>query len=87
MSLFNWFRPRSTAPIARERLKMVLAHERVGNTHSQLLAVLQEEILAVITRHMQIDRDKVVVKLDPGDDFDTLEIDVEVPAKMKMARA
>ena len=88
MSLFNWFRPKTTAPIARERLKMVLAHERVGNTHSQLLAVLQEEILAVITRHMQIDRDKVVVKLDPGDDFDTLEIDVEVPAaRMKMARA
>ncbi|MGI3784417.1 MAG: cell division topological specificity factor MinE, partial [Janthinobacterium lividum] len=43
MSVFNWFRPKSTAPVARERLKMVLAHERVGNTHSQLIAVLQEE--------------------------------------------
>ncbi|MBV8915231.1 MAG: cell division topological specificity factor MinE, partial [Acetobacteraceae bacterium] len=53
MSLFSWFRPRSTAPIARERLKMVLAHERVGNTHAQLVVVLQEEILAVIARHMQ----------------------------------
>ena len=86
MSLFNWFRSRSTAPVARERLKMVLAHERVGNTHSQLVAVLQEEILAVIARHMQIDRDKVLVKLDPGDSVDTLEIDIEMPAQ-KLARA
>jgi cell division topological specificity factor len=84
--LFNWFRSRSTAPVARERLKMVLAHERVGNTHSQLVAVLQEEILAVIARHMQIDRDKVLVKLDPGDSVDTLEIDIEMPAQ-KLARA
>ena len=86
MSLFSWFRPRSTAPIARERLKMVLAHERVGNGSSQLVAVLQEEILAVIAKHMQIDRDKVLVKLDHGDDVNTLEIDIEMPAQ-RFARA
>ena len=86
MSLFNWFRQRNTAPVARERLKMVLAHERVGNTHSQLVAVLQEEILAVIAKHMQIDRDKVNIKLDRGDEVNTLEIDIEMPTS-KMARA
>jgi cell division topological specificity factor len=86
VSLFDWFRNRNTAPIARERLKMVLAHERVGNTHSQLVAVLQEEILAVIAKHMQIDRDKVNVKLDRGDDINTLEIDIEMPSQ-KLARA
>ncbi|HYZ62031.1 MAG TPA: cell division topological specificity factor MinE [Acetobacteraceae bacterium] len=85
MSLFNWFRNRNTAPVARERLKMVLAHERVGNTHSQLVAVLQEEILAVIAKHMQIDRDKVNIKLDRGDEVNTLEIDIEMPAKMARA--
>ncbi len=85
MSLFNWFRPRSTAPVARERLKMVLAHERVGNTHSQLLTLLQDEILAVIAKHMPIDRDKVLIKLDPGDEVNTLEIDLEMPAQ-KLAR-
>jgi cell division topological specificity factor len=85
VSLFNWFRNRNTAPVARERLKMVLAHERVGNTHSQLVAVLQEEILAVIAKHMQIDRDKVNIKLDRGDEVNTLEIDIEMPAKMARA--
>ncbi len=84
VSVFNWFRPKSTAPVARERLKMVLAHERVGNTHSQLIAVLQEEIIAVIAKHMQIDRDKVSIKLDRDEDVNTLEIDIEMPS---LARA
>ena len=43
------------------------------------MAVLQEEILAVIARHMQIDRDKVVVKLDRAEDVSMLEIDIEMP--------
>lgn len=82
MSIFQFFRRRSTAPVARERLQMLLVHERVAGSHSQLVAVLQEEILAVIAKHMQIDRDKVVVKLDRGTDVNTLEIDIEMPSGM-----
>ena len=81
MSLFDLFRRRDTAPVARERLQILLAHERVSGSHSQLVAVLQEEILAVIAKHMQIDRDKVVVKLDRGTEVSTLEIDIEMPAQ------
>ncbi len=87
MSLFGFFTRRSTAPVARERLQILLAHEKVAGSQSQLIAVLQEEILAVIAKHMQIDRDKVMVKLDRGADVSTLEIDIEMPAGIKMARA
>lgn len=80
MNLFGLFQRKSTAPVARERLQMLLAHERVAGSQSKLLAVLQEEILAVIARHMQIDRDKVVVKVDNGAEVSTLEIDIEMPA-------
>ncbi len=83
MSLFNFFNRRTSAPVARERLQILLAHERGVGGHSQLVAVLQEEILAVIAKHMQIDRDKVVVKLDRGDDVSTLEIDIEMPPQMQ----
>ena len=81
MNLFGFFNRKSTAPVARERLQMLLAHERVAGSQSKLLAVLQEEILAVIARHMQIDRDKVVVKVDNGSEVSTLEIDIEMPAE------
>ncbi len=85
MNLFGFLNRRTSAPVARERLQILLAHERVAGSHSQLVAVLQEEILAVIAKHMQIDRDKVVVKLDRGNDISTLEIDIEMPGQVKAA--
>jgi cell division topological specificity factor len=85
MSLFSFFKPRTTAPVARERLQILLAHERSTAGKSNLAAVLQEEILAVIAKHFEIDRDKVQVKLDSGKNVSTLEIDIEMPADMTRA--
>ncbi len=79
MSIFSLFRKKNTAPVARERLQLLLAHERVGGSDNRLIAVLQEEILAVIAKHMAIDREKVQVKLDRGSSVSTLEIDIEMP--------
>ena len=81
MSIFDLFRRKASAPVARERLQLLLAHERVGGSDNRLVAVLQEEILAVIARHMQIDRDKVSVKLGRDDAVNTLEIDIEMPGR------
>ena len=78
--LLSMFRRNSSAPVARDRLQVLLAHERAFVGKSDLLAVLQEEIIAVIARHVTIERDKVQIKLDRGDTVSTLEIDVEVPA-------
>jgi cell division topological specificity factor len=80
MSLFGFFKKQPTANVARDRLQILLAHERStlgGN--ADLVAILQEEILAVIAKHVLVDRDKVQVKLDRGDAFSTLEIGVEIP--------
>ena len=79
MNLFNFFSRPRTAPVARERLQLLLAHERALSGKSDLAAILQEEILAVIARHIAIDRDKVNVKLERGDTISTLEIDIEMP--------
>lgn len=79
MSIFQFFRKKPSANVARERLQILLAHERSTFGKSDLVARLQEEILAVIRRHLDVDPDKVQVKLDRGDQVSTLEIDVEVP--------
>lgn len=87
MSLIDLFRRRTSAPVARERLQVLLAHERALTGRSDLLVTLQDEILAVIAKHFTVDRDKVQIKLDRGDNVSTLEIDVEVPsiASLKVA--
>jgi cell division topological specificity factor len=87
MNLFEMFRKKNTAPVARDRLQVLLAHERSVIGKSDLLVTLQEEILAVIARHITVDRDAVQIKLDRGPTFSTLEIDVEVPLNaMKLGR-
>ena len=78
MKLFNLFRGGS-APVARERLQILLAHERSARTEPDLLAVLREEILAVIGRHVPFEPDKVQIKLDRGKSVSTLAVDIEIP--------
>lgn len=79
--LSSFFKKRSSAPIARDRLQILLAHERisVGDGKDDLLAQLHREIMEVIKRHVAIDQDKVQIKLDRQANCSLLEIDVEVP--------
>jgi len=85
VSLLMLFRRRDSAPVARERLQVLLAHERAMVGGTDLVSVLHEEILAVIGKHVTLDRDKVQIKLDRGDPVSTLEIDVEVPSLLPAA--
>ena len=79
MNLFrSFFRPPS-APSARERLQVLLAHERASVGDSDLVSKLRDEILAVIAKHVQIDGDKVSVKMERGAKVSTLEVDIEIP--------
>jgi cell division topological specificity factor len=79
MSILNFFTRNRSAPVAKDRLQLLLAHERVLSGRPDLAAILQKEILAVIAKHIPIDQDKVVVKLDRGAKVSTLEIDIEMP--------
>ena len=78
MSILKFFNRSRTAPVARDRLQLLLAHERLSG-QTDLAAVLQREILEVIARHIPIDPEKVAVRLDRGDQVSTLEIDIEMP--------
>jgi cell division topological specificity factor len=82
MNLLRFFRraPRpQTAPAARERLQILLTHERSSGSQPDLVAILREEILAVVGKHVKIDQDAVEVRVERGKDISTLEIEVEVP--------
>jgi len=80
MTLFGFLKARGTAPVARERLQILLAHERVSLGSCDLLAKLRDELLATIARHIEFDPEKLTVKLDRAGSTSTLEIDVEIPS-------
>jgi cell division topological specificity factor len=69
----------ASAPVARERLQILLAHERGLRGQPDLLGLLREEILAVVSRHVTLDPEKVIVRMDRGKSVSTLEVDIEVP--------
>ncbi len=83
MSIFNFFRAaaRPSAVQAKERLQIVMAHERAGRTGPDYLPMLQQELLSVIAKYIDIDQNKVEVKLDRGGDCSTLELNIELPSR------
>ncbi|MGA7809075.1 cell division topological specificity factor MinE [Bradyrhizobium sp.] len=85
MSMLRLFSSRSSpveasAPIARERLQILLAHERGMRGQPDLLMQLREEILAVVSRHVVLDPEKVIVRMERGKHVSTLEVDIELPS-------
>lgn len=79
MKLFRLLTARRSAPLARERLQILLTHERGTTGPSGLIAVLREDILRVIAKHVEVAPEKVEVRLEHGEEVAVLAIDVEIP--------
>ncbi|QDY71612.1 cell division topological specificity factor MinE [Qingshengfaniella alkalisoli] len=74
-------RPRkpNSAQTAKDRLQILLAHERSDGTKPDFLPLLQRDILEVVRKHMDIDKDAVDVNFERGDDLSSLEINIDLP--------
>ena len=88
MSLFDFFFPKKTssASIAKERLQIVLAHQRAGGAGRggpDFLPLLQKELLAVIAKYIPVRDDMVHVTLGKAAGASVLEINVEMPTEVK----
>ncbi len=79
MKLLNFMKRRTPASVARERLQILLEYERCLVGQTDLIGVLRDEILAVVSRHVEIDRERVQVSVERGPAVSTLAVDIEVP--------
>lgn len=87
MSIFNYLRKRSnsTASVAKERLQIIISHERTERNKGSkpdYLPKLQEEILAVIAKYIPINKDQVSVNLERMGDSSVLELNVTMPDEL-----
>ena len=91
MGLFNlFFSPhRHSAAIAKERLKIVLAHERAGRDAPDFLPKLQKELIDVVGRYVEISDDMIRVNLGKNlgkaGDTSLLEINIEIDGAKRRA--
>src|SRR5882724_709696 len=79
------FRPhRHSAAIAKERLKIVLAHERAGRHAPDFLPKLQKELIDVVCRYVEIREDMIRVNLGKSGETSLLEINIEIDSATPM---
>ena len=83
MSIFSYLRRRgqtASASVAKERLQIIISHERAQRSTPDYLPKLQEEILEVIAKYVPINREQVVVNLDRlNDNSAVLELNITMP--------
>ncbi|TDR82651.1 cell division topological specificity factor MinE [Paludibacterium purpuratum] len=73
-----------SADIARERLQIILAHERSGRgagSTPDYLPALQRELVEVISKYVSINQDDIKVQLERQDNFEVLEVNIVLPEK------
>ncbi len=86
MGLLDFLFPerRNTAVIARDRLKIVMAHERASRDAPEFLPALQKDLLDVVGRYIEIRSDMLRVNVGQSGETSLLEINVELDgAKIK----
>lgn len=89
ISFLDYFRSskNETANVAKERLKIIVAHERAEQNQPNYLPQLKQELVDVISKYVAIDRDKISVQLDKEGDFSVLELNITLPESHKEATA
>jgi len=81
MSLLDYFKstkPKS-ASVAKERLQILIAHERSARNQPSYLPELQKELLAVVKKYVDVDQDAISVHLEQDVDQETLELNIVLP--------
>lgn len=82
MGLLDYFRTTSrpsSAALAKERLQILVAHERSARNAPDYLPMLQKELLEVIRKYVQVDQDAISVTMEQDESREVLEVNIVLP--------
>ncbi|UYZ83447.1 cell division topological specificity factor MinE [Entomomonas sp. E2T0] len=82
MSILDFFRSKkqpNSASIAKERLQIIVAHERGRHSQPDYLPQLQKDLLDVIRKYIPIEQDQIQVELATQDNCSVLELNITLP--------
>ncbi|MGN1056400.1 MAG: cell division topological specificity factor MinE [Comamonas sp.] len=76
---------KKSASVAKERLQIILARERVGGSGAQpdYLPALQRELMAVVSKYVSINPEDIKVQLERQDNLEVLEVKIELPEAVR----
>ena len=90
MSFLDFLRgqKKTSASIAKDRLQLILINERgSGRNAPDFLPQMQKELIAVISKYVQINPEDIKVNLDRQDSLEVLEVKIEMPQAQAQAQA
>ena len=70
---------KKTANVAKERLQIIVAHQRSQRDQPDYMPMLERELLVVIRKYVQVDQDAINISLDREDACSVLELNVTLP--------
>jgi cell division topological specificity factor len=81
MSLLDYFRISKvgSASLAKERLQILVAHERSSRNQLSYLPQLQKELLEVIRKYINVEQDAISVNFEQDENQETLEVNIVLP--------
>ncbi|EAQ64514.1 MAG: cell division topological specificity factor MinE [Marinomonas sp.] len=82
MGIFDYFKSKNeptSASVAKERLQIIVAHERGKRQQPDYLPQMQKEIIEVIRKYVNIGSDDVQIQLENIEDCSVLELNVTLP--------
>lgn len=82
MGILSFFRSRNedhSAKVAKDRLQVLIAHERTGRNGPDYLPMLKQDILNVIKKYVSVGEDQVSVQLETQENCDVLELNITLP--------
>jgi len=86
MGLLDYFRnsrPQGTANVAKERLQILVAHDRAERHRPSYLPKLQREILDVIRKYVDVDMNAVSVNYEQEESHEVLELNIILPDTLR----
>ena len=82
MGFFKFFKSTKedqSAKVAKDRLQVLIAHERTGRDGPDYLPMLKQDILDVIKKYVAVGDDALTVQLESQDNCDVLELNITLP--------
>ncbi|MFP4129957.1 MAG: cell division topological specificity factor MinE [Halorhodospira sp.] len=90
MGIVDFFRARrshrrDSASVAKERLQIIVSHERAEQGGPDYLPMLRQELLEVVRRYVTVDPDAVRVDVERDDSHEVLELNITLPEQQDRA--
>ncbi len=88
MSLLDYFRVsrRNSAAIAKERLQILVAHERAERNRPSYLPMMQKELLEVVQKYVDVDQNAITINVEKDDRHEILELNILLPEDQPQPR-